>query len=160
MPSRPVLLVVVTLVLACIVAPCAGQADEMRTYAIHGTAYDDVKMDLEQAIEHKGLTIGTTGNLGDMLERTRAAVGAGPAVYKSAHFLQFCSAVLAHKLAAADPRNIGHCPFVMFIYQTAANPGEIVIGYRRIDRTGSAATMAALAEVEAVYEAIAAEVVR
>ncbi len=133
-------------------------ADEMRTFVKSGLAYDDVKQDLESAIERKGLKIGAVGDLGDMLGRTQGAVGAGN-VYKSAHYMQFCSAVLGHKLAAADPANIGHCPFLMFVYETVAKPGEIVVGYRTITRTGSAATRAVQDEADAMLESIAREAV-
>lgn len=138
----------------------AADADEMRTFVKHGIAYEDVKMDLEQAIEGRGLKIGTEGDIGDMLARTSQALKAGPAIYKSAHFIQFCSAVLAHKLAAADPSNIGHCPFLMFVYETVAQPGEVVIGYRQVRRTGGPATTAVLDEVEALYEGIAADALK
>jgi uncharacterized protein (DUF302 family) len=138
----------------------AAAADDMRTYAKQGMAYDDVRMDLETAIEGKGLRIGAVGDLGDMLDRTRADLNAGAAVYKSAHYMQFCSAVYAHKLAAADPTNLGHCPFLMFIYETVAKPGEVVIGYRPFARTGSAATQAVLAEVDALFDDIAREALK
>ncbi len=135
-------------------------ADDMRTYVKRGMAYEDVKMDLENAIEGKGLRIGAVGDLGDMLERTREDLKAGPLVYKSAHYMQFCSAVYAHRLAAADPANLGHCPFLMFIYETVAKPGEVVIGYRSFARTGSAATRAALDEVDALFDSIARDALK
>ena len=133
-------------------------ADEMRTFVKSGLAYDDVKQDLEIAIERKGLKIGAVGDLGDMLGRTKDAVSAG-SVYKFAHYLQFCSAVLAHKLAAADPANIGHCPFLVFIYETVAKSGEIVVGYRMITRSGSAASRSVQDEIDAMLESIAREAV-
>ena len=134
-------------------------ADDMRTFVKRGTAYDDVKQDLESAIEGKGLKIGAIGDLGDMLGRTQADLGTKSA-YKSAHYMQFCSAMLAHKLTAADPSNIGHCPFFMFIYESVAKPGEIVVGYRVLTRAGSPATRAAIDEADAMLDAIAREAVK
>lgn len=151
--------VLATAAMGLIVAS-AAVADDMRTFVKQGMAYDDVKMDLETAIEGKGLKIGAIGDLGDMLERTRIDLNAGPAVYKSAHYMQFCSAVFAHKLAAADPKNLGHCPFLMFIFETAAKPGEVVIGYRPLVRSGTPATRAMLDEVEKLFEDIAAEALK
>jgi uncharacterized protein (DUF302 family) len=145
----------IVLLAAFVLFAQTATADDMRTYAKQGMDYDDVKMDLENAIEGKGLRIGAIGDLGDMLDRTRADLNAGPAVYKSAHYMQFCSAVYAHKLAAADPANLGHCPFLMFIYETVAKPGEVVIGYRPFVRSGTPATRAALDEVEKLFEEIA-----
>lgn len=139
---------------------CCAVADDMRTFVKHGTAYDDVKQDLESAIEGKGLKVGAVGDLGDMLDRTRADLHAGPQVYKSAHYLQFCSAMYAHKLAAADPKNLGHCPFLMFIYESVAKPGEVVIGYRPFAGTGNVATQAVLADVDALLDSIAREALK
>jgi len=137
-----------------------ADADEMKTYVKRGMAYDDIKMDIETAIEGKGLKIGAVGDLGDMLARTQADIAKGPTIYKSAHYYQFCSAMLTHKLTAANPNNIGHCPFIMFSYETVAKPGEVVVGYRTVTRTGSAATRAVLDEVDAMFDAIAREAVK
>jgi hypothetical protein len=142
---------------AVLAMPSAAYADEMRLFVKRGLPYDEVKMDLESAIEGKGLKIGSIGDLGDMLARTQADAGTGPPVYKTAHYYQFCSAVLAHRLAAADPGNLGHCPFLMFSYETQAAPGDVVVGYRTITRTGSAATRAVLEDVEAMFAGIARE---
>ena len=51
-------------------------------YVKRGLAYDDVKMDLETAIEGKGLIIGAVGDLGDMLDRTGNDLSSGPPVYQ------------------------------------------------------------------------------
>lgn len=147
--------------LAIVLSFAAGtvRADEMRLYAKHGLAYDDVKMDLEHAIEGKGLIIGAVGDLRDMLARTGNAIGFEKPVYLHAHYMQFCSALLAHKLAAADASSLGHCPFLMFIYESQAKPGEIVVGYRPIIRSGSEALRRVLDEVDALFDAIAREAV-
>jgi hypothetical protein len=146
--------------LALLIGCSPARADEMKTYVKRGMAYDDVKMDLESAIEGKGLKIGAIGDLGDMLARTQADIAKGPAIYKSAHYYQFCSAMLAHKLTAAEPGNIGHCPFLMFSYETAAKPGEVVVGYRSFTRAGSPATRAVLDEADAMLDAIARDAVK
>ncbi len=143
-----------------LIGPLAALADPTRTYVKRGVPYDDVKLDIETAIEGKGLKIGITADLAEMLARTTADIAAGPAVYKSAHYYQFCSAALAHKWAAADPANIGYCPLVMFSYESAQQPNEVVVGYRLFPRTGSAATRAVLDEAEALLDAIARDAVK
>jgi uncharacterized protein (DUF302 family) len=145
---------------ALVFAWSPARADEMKTYVKRGMAYDDVKMDIETAIEGKGLKIGAVGDLGDMLARTQADIAKGPVIYKAAHYYQFCSAMLTHKLMAADPNNIGHCPFIMFSYETVSKPGEVVVGYRTVTRTGSAATRAVLDEVDAMFDAIARDAIK
>jgi hypothetical protein len=133
-------------------------ADAMRTFVKRGTPYADVKFDLVSAIEGKGLKIGVVGDLADMLDRTHADVGSGTArIYIAAHYIQFCSAKLAHALTAANPANLGYCPFLMFIYEAVATPGEVVIGYRPLIGQGSAATSATLAEVTTLLDDIATE---
>ncbi|MEQ1612712.1 MAG: DUF302 domain-containing protein [Hyphomicrobiaceae bacterium] len=149
----------VATILATSLATVAA-ADDMRMFVKRGTAYEDVQLDLQTAIEAKGLKIGAVGDLGDMLARTAKDLDIEAPVYQSAHYLQFCSAVFAHRLTAADPRNLGHCPFLMFIYETVAKPGEVVVGYRPFVRSGTTATRAVLTEVEAMLDAIAAEAVR
>jgi hypothetical protein len=135
-------------------------ADEMRTAVKRGRPYAEVKEDLETAIEGKGLKIGAIGDLGDMLARTQDDIAKGPATYRAAHYYQFCSAMVAHKLTAADPNNIGHCPFLMFSYETVAKPGEVVVGYRSFTRAGSPATRAILDEADAMLDAIAREAIK
>jgi hypothetical protein len=44
--------------------------------------------------------------------------------------MQFCKSAITHKAVQANPQNLSMCPFVVFIYETAANPGQIIIGYR------------------------------
>jgi len=50
-------------------------------------------------------------------------------VYLFAKYMQFCSSELTHQAVQANPKNLSMCPFVVFIYETSANPGHIVIGY-------------------------------
>ena len=157
---RNLIVVVAVLLFSFAMADGAAFADEMRTFSKQGMAYADVKLDLESAIEGKGLKIGAVGDLADMLGRTQADLGGGKAAYKAAHYLQFCSASLAHKFSAADPTNIGHCPFLMFIYEAAAKPGEVVVGYRSFTRVGSPATRAVLDEADAMMDAIAREAIK
>ena len=158
--SNRAFVILATLMFSFAMVHGVALADEMRTFRKQGMAYADVKLDLESAIEGKGLKIGAIGDLADMLGRTQADLGGGKATYKAAHYLQFCSASLAHKLSAADPTNIGHCPFLMFIYETAIKPGEVVVGYRSFTPAGSSATRAVLEEADAMLDAIAREAIK
>ena len=66
-----------------------------------------------------------------MLERTGADVGSTKKIYANAEFFMFCSAKLSRAMIEADPANVGYCPYVVFLYEAAEKPGEIVVGYRR-----------------------------
>jgi hypothetical protein len=60
----------------------------------------------------------------------------------------------------ADAANLGYCPYVIFIYETAAGPGTVHVGYRPPTPQGSDISKAALAEVERLLDAIAKEAVK
>lgn len=123
-------------------------------------AFEDVKFELQNAIVGRGLTVETNGNVGAMLERTGADIGATKPIYKQAEYFSFCSAKLSRATMEADPANLGFCPYVVFMYETAAAPGTVHVGYRRHTAQGSAASRAALAEVDKLLDAIVDEAVK
>jgi uncharacterized protein (DUF302 family) len=106
------------------------------TISIEAT-FDDVYEEFKNAIINEGLTIDYVGNVDQMLERTSQvqvntvenAKQVKP-VYLFAKYMQFCSSALTHRAVQANPQNLSMCPFLVFIYETTANPGHIVIGYR------------------------------
>jgi hypothetical protein len=56
----------------------------------------------------------------------------------------------------ADPANVAQCPYSITVYATAQQPGTVHVAYRRPWRPdGSAASKAALKEVEALLDGIA-----
>jgi hypothetical protein len=58
----------------------------------------------------------------------------------------------------ADPANVSLCPYTITVYATAQDPGTVHVSYRRPWRPdGSAASKAALQEVEALLDGIARE---
>jgi uncharacterized protein (DUF302 family) len=95
-----------------------------------------------------------------MLERTGKDVGSVRKLYMDAQAFVFCSAALSRKTMEADAANIALCPYSMVVYATAQEPGKVYVSYRRPWRPdGSAASKAALKEVEALLDAIAREAV-
>lgn len=111
-----------------------SQINPQYTITIEST-FDDVYDELTNAIIDQGLTIDYIGNVDQMLERTsQANIGEiskqVTPVYLFAKYMQFCSSALTHKAVQANPTNLSMCPFLVFIYETTANPGRIVIGYR------------------------------
>lgn len=119
---------------------------------------DDVRDDLKLAIEAKGLVIDHESQINRMLERTGKDVGSARKLYLDARALVFCSAALSRKTMEADPANIALCPYSIVVYATVQEPGKVYVSYRRPWRPdGSAASKAALGEVEALLDAIARE---
>lgn len=90
-------------------------------------SFDDAKFAVESAIIGQGLVIDYVSHVGDMLNRTGADVGSDAAIFKAADIFIFCSAVLSREMMEADPMNIAHCPYGIFV---AENDEGVVIGYR------------------------------
>jgi uncharacterized protein (DUF302 family) len=122
--------------------------------------FDDVRDDLKAAIEGKGLVIDYHSFVNRMLERTGKDVGSARKLYADAQAFVFCSAVLSRKTMEADPANAALCPYSIMVYATAQDPGTVHVAYRRPWRPdGSAASKAALKEVERLLDGIAREAV-
>jgi len=127
------------------------------TYSKAGR-FEDVREDLKLAIEGKGLVIDLESHVNRMLERTGKDLGSSRKLYADARAFVFCSAALSRKTMEADPANASLCPYSMMVYATAQQPGMVHVSYRRPWRPdGSAASKAALKEVEALLDGIARE---
>ena len=120
--------------------------------------FDDVRDDLKAAIEGKGLVIDYQSFVNRMLERTGKDVGSAKKLYADAQAFVFCSAALSRKTMEADAANAALCPYSIMVYATAQDPGTVHVAYRRPWRPdGSAASKAALKEVERLLDGIAKE---
>jgi uncharacterized protein (DUF302 family) len=118
--------------------------------------FEDVLEDLKLAIEGKGLVIDYESFVNRMLERTGKDVGSARKLYADARAFVFCSAALSRKTMEADPANASFCPYSIMVYATAQQPGTVHVSYKRPWRPdGSAASKAALKEVEALLDGIA-----
>ena len=120
--------------------------------------FEDVRDELKLAIEARGLVIDYQSYVNRMLERTGKDVGSARKLYADAQAFVFCSAALSRKTMEADPANAALCPYSIMIYATAQDPGTVHVSYRRPWRPdGSAASKAALKQVEALLDGIARE---
>ncbi|MFM9943546.1 MAG: DUF302 domain-containing protein [Hyphomicrobiaceae bacterium] len=156
--GRRVLLGAIALAIMTL-APTAASAQEIRTATVK-SKFDDVKFELTNAIINRGFVVDATGRLGDMLARTAKDVGSDVAIYSHAEYMTFCSAKLSRQMMEADVANIAFCPYVIFIYEAVAKPGEIVVGYRAPLARGDARSQAALAEIDAMLSAIIKDAVK
>lgn len=107
-------------------------AQDLVTKYETSTAFKDVAADLEDAIINRGYVIDHHSYVSDMLKRTADDVGATKTLYRDAEFMQFCSAVVSRAAMEADIDNIAYCPYVLFVYEAEANPGTVVVGFRRL----------------------------
>ena len=118
--------------------------------------FEDVRDDLRAAIQAKGLVIDFESFVNRMLERTGKDVGSTRKVYADAQAFVFCSAALSRRTMEADPANAALCPYSIVVYATASDPQTVHVAYRRVSRPeGSAASKAALKEVDQLLDAIA-----
>ena len=96
------------------------------TYAFDGS-FEDAAFAVENAIIGRGLVIDYVSHTGEMLNRTAADVGSEVALFTEADIFLFCSALLSREVMEADPMNIAHCPYGVFV---AEREGAVMIGYR------------------------------
>jgi uncharacterized protein (DUF302 family) len=138
----------------------AAAAQDVKTVVKTGSSYDDVKFELSNAIIERGLTVDFGGQIGTMLDRTGADVGSSKPIYKHAEFMAFCSAKLSRQMMEADVDNVGFCPFIVFMYETVAAPGRIVIGYRPPVLRGNDISRKALGEIDKLLAGIVEDAAR
>ncbi|WP_299029690.1 DUF302 domain-containing protein [uncultured Sulfitobacter sp.] len=126
----------------------AHAQDTSVVYPFDGS-FEDATFGVESAIIGKGLVIDYVSHTGEMLNRTARDVGSDVVLFEEADIFVFCSAVLSRKVMEADPMNIAHCPYGIFV---ASKEGEVMVGYR----TYPAGPMQ---EVQALLDEIAREAV-
>lgn len=100
-------------------------AQDSTAYAFDGS-FDDATFAVESAIIGKGLVIDYVSHTGDMLNRTGADVGSDVKLFDAADIFVFCAASLSREVMEADPSNIAHCPYGIFV---ADRDGDVTIGY-------------------------------
>ena len=147
------------LILLAGVSAIAAEPDSIASYSKKGK-FEDVRDDLKAAIENRGLVIDFQSYVNRMLERTGRDVGSAKPIYVDAQAFVFCSAALSRKTMEADPANVSLCPYSIMVYSTLRDPERVLVSYRRPWRAdGSAASKAALREVESLLDGIAREAV-
>ncbi|MFW8594320.1 DUF302 domain-containing protein [Cribrihabitans neustonicus] len=117
-----------TFVIAALAALAGGAAaaQEVITYPFDGS-FEDAAFSVESAIVGEGLVVDYVSHVGAMLNRTGEDVGSTAKIFDEADVFLFCSAVLSRKVMEADPANIAHCPYGIFV---TGREGTVEIGYR------------------------------
>lgn len=134
------------LALCLALSPLSAQAQEAITFAYPGS-FEDASFAVENAIINRGLVIDYTSHVGEMLNRTGPDVGATETLFDDAQIFLFCSAAVSRRVMEADPMNIVHCPYGIFI---AERDGSVTIGHRDYPD-------GPMQEVEALLDAIILE---
>ena len=121
----------------------AAQAQDVITFDFDGS-FEDATFAIESAIVDRGLVIDLVSHVGDMLNRTGEDMDAETMIFENADIFLFCSAAISRRVMEADPMNIVHCPYSIFV---AERDGEVTIGHR-------AYPDGPMQEVEAMLDAI------
>ena len=135
-------------VLALSLFPLAAQAEDAGIDLVpFDGSYEDASFAVENAILNEGLVIDYVSHVGDMLARTKEDVGGRADLFKAADVYLFCSAVVSRKVMEADPLNIAHCPYGVFVIETGDG---VSIGHRQYPE-------GPMQEVEALLDGIVSE---
>lgn len=134
--------------LTLILTPIAATAQDAITFPYAGS-FEDASFAVENAIVDRGLVIDFTSHVGEMLNRTGADMGSDVTIFDNAQIFLFCSAAVSRRVMEADPMNIMHCPYGIFV---AEREGEVMIGHRDYPD-------GPMQEVEALLDAIILEAI-
>lgn len=104
----------------------AALAEEAIVTPFDGS-FEDATFAVESALIGEGLVIDYVSHVGDMLNRTGRDVGSAEVIYDAAQIFLFCSAVVSREVMEADPANIVHCPYSIYV---AERDGVVTIGHR------------------------------
>jgi len=132
------------MLLACL-ASGPALAEEPMVVSFDGS-FEDAAFAVETAIVGKGLVIDHVSHVGEMLNRTGADVGSDVALFTAADIFVFCAAVVSRQVMEADPMNIAHCPYGIFVAETAEG---VMIGHRDYPEGPMQAVEDLLAEIVA-----------
>ncbi|MES9940518.1 MAG: hypothetical protein ABW104_18680 [Candidatus Thiodiazotropha sp. 6PLUC2] len=92
-------------------------------------SFEDVVENVKMAVVDQGLLVSGTLHVSDMLNRTASDLGFSQ-LFLKAESVEFCSALMSHKMAQAAPENIAICPFTIAVYVKQSEPGKVYAAYR------------------------------
>jgi len=128
--------------------PLAALAAESYTVLFKAQgSYQDIRDNLQMAIEGKGLKITNTNHIADMLDRTGKDIGETRKVYENAEQFEFCSATVSRHMMEADPHAIVMCPYSVVVY-TIPNDKTVYLAYRKPAAPKNLALKKTLVELE------------
>lgn len=127
-----------------VAAAFSASAEEAYTVYPFEGSFGDATFSVESAIVGRGLVIDYVSHTGDMLNRTAADVGSDVKLFEAADVFLFCSAVVSRKVMEADPMNIAHCPYGIFV---ADRDGQVMIGHRNYPEGAMQDVQALLGEI-------------
>ncbi len=118
-----------------------------------GERYEDVVENIRMAIVERGLLVSGSLHISDMLNRTGPDLGFAQ-VFSKAESVEFCSALMSHKMAQAAAENVVTCPFTISVYIKMDEPDQVYVAYRRPQLNGESdeATQAIIHMMESIVQ--------
>ena len=115
--------------------------------------FEDVVENIKMAIIDQGLLVSGTLHVSDMLNRTGPDLGYSQ-VFSRAAAVEFCSALMSHKMSQAAAENIAICPFTIAVYIKQTEPERVYVAYRlpHLAGDGGEATQAIIGLLEEIIE--------
>ncbi len=101
-----------------------------------GASFEDISDNVRMAITDGGMIVSGTLHISDMLNRTGKDIGFDKNIFKKSEAIEFCSALISHKMAAVHPANVSMCPFTIAIYELNDEPDVVYLSYRRVNLLG------------------------
>ncbi|MCU7891157.1 MAG: hypothetical protein KZQ78_05910 [Candidatus Thiodiazotropha sp. (ex Ustalcina ferruginea)] len=116
-------------------------------------SFEDVVENIKMAIVERGLLVSGTLHVSEMLNRTAPDLGFSQ-LFSKAESVEFCSALMSHKMAEPAVENIAICPFTIAVYVKQAQPEQVYVAYRspHLAGDGQPATKEIVSLLEGVIE--------
>ena len=140
--------------------PVAFAADNYLSHYTTKGSFEEVRDNIEFAINVRGFVINNVSHIGDMLERTGKDLGASKQIFTKAEALEFCSATASRRMMEADPHNIAFCPYIINVYVLPQDPKTVHISFRKPSLTGSAESKKSLKAVQELLDGIIQEAIK
>ena len=122
-----------TALLCSLLAATPALAGDFDTYETD-LSFEDATFAIENAILGAGLVIDSVSHVGEMLERTKADIGATETIFAAADVFQFCSAQVSREVMEADPANLRFCPYGIYVWQMPGTDA-VMVGHDRHEGT-------------------------
>ena len=121
-------------------APVVTQADNATGWTVvypASSEFEDVIENIKMAVTDRGLLVSGILHVSEMLNRTGPDLGFANEVFLKAESVEFCSALVSHRMVVADPSNLSICPFTVSAYVLTDVPDQVYVAYRRPHLAGS-----------------------
>ncbi|GEM_PF-6363823 len=93
--------------------------------------FDTVVENLQTAITNRGLLVSKVLYVSDMLNRTGGDLGVPNPVYINAKSVEFCSAVISHRMIQESHLNLVVCPFTIAVFVKTTEPDQVYVAFRK-----------------------------